>query len=106
MNKNPFKIFDENLARQLFVDWDIDDKVISIERWMFSLNTELRHNFVHGYNNSSLIYSDEFNEELLRIALITLNQLYKSPYYYTLLVKMERKENRYWKGKKKPPPIK
>lgn len=81
-----------NLAKK----FDINLKIISLSDWQDGLNIELEHGKKMGK------ITNITNNNLDLTAKIAIAHLIEDPYYYKYLIKLEKKRELYWKGKKKP----
>jgi len=80
---------------QLGVDWD----VVPLASWRRGLGVELEHGAAGGP------LTDVTNDDLVATGRIALAHLFEDPQYYERLGEMEEASETFWRGKKKPSPV-
>lgn len=76
-------------AKKLFIKYNLNKDVISLEDWYTGLNVECEHHDVtHG------------NKDI--ISKIVIAHISEDPQYYKYLIKMEQKRQKYWLTRNKP----
>jgi len=80
----------EKIGDKLGISW----KKWNIEQFRMGLDVELEHGKIHKATNVT-------NDNPIMTGKIALAHLNEFPDYYTRLERLEKKADRFWKGKKK-----
>ena len=86
-------------AKKLFIKYNINKDVISLEDWHTGLNVECEH----GSMISKLTNVTHDSKDI--ISKIVIAHILEFPNYYQYLTKMEQKLEKYWSKKQKPKSI-
>ena len=86
-------------AKKLFIKYNLNKDVISLEDWHTGLNVECEH----SNNVSKLTNVAHDNKDI--ISKIVIAHISEYPQYYQYLTKMEQKLEKYWSKKQKPKSI-